>query len=523
MNKKFALYSLCLLIFSCLMTETVLAQGEIKLTTGDNGWFIVEGLKGTNISVEGMPNDFQVRVQGAKETGFKQVYQAPTNSEVTFKGDIKYLRISCVMDRAVTGKRADIVKIDLSKAPKSLRSLSLKGLNFKGQAGEFDFSGATELVALSLIDLSNNVTLPLIDLSKQTKLKTLYLGNKNENNNYLKKVVLPQTNAIKQFDMSRCTIQEINLDVLKDVVYFHADATISPKLVDLTPYKKIERLYSYRSHIDTYIGKDLPELYHVPFEGNNGSTIYFENCPKLREWHPYKGKDGKTYYTGLHLGLTPNPMLFTKVTLINTGFTVFGGKLTAGLNKLKELTLKSELIKKLDCRTIPKTAEKIKIEIPNVRKLCVFESQFTLDWFVDIVNALPTVSDGTAKVFRYTDPQARSTFRATKEEVEKILKEKGWVIEDVPAGTDPEEGKEKPTAVDNLANKNIKIFPTQTKDFVYIQGAKASTSYAVYNAGGKLCFEGQISSGEERLDFSSLAKGLYILKIGSIREKIILI
>ncbi len=177
---NFALLGICTLLISWLLPSTMKAQ-EIKVTVGEKGWFKVEKLEGANISVEGMPAGFTPQI-GAT---IAQDYQATPNSIITFKGDITGLRIVNAEGKG----RADIIKVDASKAPKSLKFLSLKNLDLPAKEDVIDLSGATALESAGLIDLSKEkVYIPLLDLSKQTKLTTLYLGNPNDNDGHIKEV-----------------------------------------------------------------------------------------------------------------------------------------------------------------------------------------------------------------------------------------------------------------------------------------------------------------------------------------------
>lgn len=74
----------------------------------------------------------------------------------------------------------------------------------------------------------------------------------------------------------------------------------------------------------------------------------------------------------------------------------------------------------------------------------------------------------------------------------------------------------------NEANKDsgIIIAPTITKDFVRILKAPSKSTYNIYDLSGKLIQKGSVNSDDASLDFSSLAKGIYIIELNTGKDVI---
>lgn len=58
------------------------------------------------------------------------------------------------------------------------------------------------------------------------------------------------------------------------------------------------------------------------------------------------------------------------------------------------------------------------------------------------------------------------------------------------------------------------IYPNPTSDFIYISGLPQTVSFVMYNICGKEILKGTISDNE-RINVHSIAKGIYLLKIGN--------
>ena len=64
-------------------------------------------------------------------------------------------------------------------------------------------------------------------------------------------------------------------------------------------------------------------------------------------------------------------------------------------------------------------------------------------------------------------------------------------------------------------NKNIfiKIFPTSTKDILYINSKTKIYKYSIYSYNGKLIKESDINSKNVQLNLHYLLLGIYIIKL----------
>ncbi len=504
---NFALLGVCMLLVSWLLPSTMTAQGEIKVTVGEKGWFKVEKLEGSNISVEGMPAGFTAEIG---ET-IAQEYQATPNSTITFKGDIKGLRIVGTMhqeggNKGNVAKRADIVKFDASKAPKSMKVLSLKGLNLAAEDGVIDLSGATELDYADLIDLSENkVYIPLLDLTKQTKVEYLFLANKNVNNGYFNEVKLPSPNVIKKMDLSRCWIKKIDFPKMPELYRFDYVAGGTPKVV-IADAPKLMWVDAHYSHTKEFVFKNAPKLLRLMLGGNDGNSLTVENCPKLQQIHdaelPKKGGGTFKLRVGLWIEKSddnpPSVIDFKTVKLTNVGITEFGGAVADGLVKVEDLDLSNNPITKLDFSTYP-----------TLKKVTMSAIQFDNLDAEEVLATLPERKpEDNAEFVLLTD---KNTDAALIAKIEAKLKERGWSLKQT-------------TAVEELLAANaVKIYPTQTKDLVKIEGAKANMPYAVYAVSGKLCEKGMTDSfGSAEIHLNTYAKGVYLVKLGAKSQKIVL-
>ncbi len=492
----FAVLGIAMLFIVWLIPSTASAeQGEIKLTVGSKGWFRVEKLTGANISVKGMPSNFTAQIG----SNIKQDYTANPNSVITFKGNITGLRIVGELDEEYNvKKRADIVQFDASKAPKSLKSLSLKGLNLKDKSNTINLSGATELVGLGLIDLSAGVTIPLLDLSKQTKVKTLFLGNPNYNNAYIKEVRMPKKNVIENLDLSRCWIQKIDVSHLPELEKFTAVGTGTIPVVDLSGSPKLRIFTSYRAHIKSYILKNMPNLRLAKFGGNEGANLTIENCPKLHQIHTVTDQNGKKYTLGLWLeksdGDEPDVIKFKKISLKNVGITKLGGGIADGLVAVKDLDLTGNPIKEIDFSDYSKL-KKVKMSIDKLP-----EGDFD-----KVINSLPTLKDGEKATFEVSDSGNVSSDKLKKFK-DKLLA-KGW--------------NKNTSALEEITEVGAKVYPTETSDLVRIEGAKVQTPYAVFAMNGTLCERGHTDElGSAELHLASYAKGIYIIRLGAQYQKV---
>lgn len=64
----------------------------------------------------------------------------------------------------------------------------------------------------------------------------------------------------------------------------------------------------------------------------------------------------------------------------------------------------------------------------------------------------------------------------------------------------------------NETENNFSIYPNPADDVIYINGGNAEFNYSIFNSIGQQVTCGS-AKGSQRIDVSSLAKGLYIMKI----------
>ncbi len=483
------LLGLLAFVLACFLPSQAIAQNEIKVTVGDKGWFRIERLVGSNITVEGMPASFTA------QTGKKisQDYNAMPNSTVTFKGDITGLRIAGEMHGANGNgnvkKRADVVSIDASKAPSTLTFLVLKGLSLNS----IDLKGATELKILSLIDLSKQ-KLNKLDLSKQTKVNVLILGNSNFNNNSIEEVVMPSPNVIQNLDLGRTSINKIDLDHLPELLKFRAVAANASStglnVVELKESTKLKLFVANHAHIREHIIlKDKPMLNDVMLFGNLSKQITIENCPLLKDY---------TNSIGLWLGIyNGNYLAFSKVSIKNTGITKIGNESTNGFKNVVDLDISNNPLTSVNFAPYTKL-NKVTMNAKEFNNLDVNQVLATLPQRKPADNAVFVLSVGD---------DTEDTLVA---KVEAKLQEKGWSLQ-------------KPVGLSELADGATKIYPTQTTDVVNIEGAKANATYKLFTMNGSLCEKGQTDAfGSAELHLASYSKGVYIIKLGNKFQKIVL-
>ena len=71
-------------------------------------------------------------------------------------------------------------------------------------------------------------------------------------------------------------------------------------------------------------------------------------------------------------------------------------------------------------------------------------------------------------------------------------------------------------------NKNVSIYPNPVHNYINIESApKAISDYKLFDLKGRVLASGSFSNGSYKLDASSLASGVYILKVNGVFEKLI--
>ncbi len=279
-------------------------------------------------------------------------------------------------------------------------------------------------------------------------------------------------------------------------------AGYTPKL-EITDAPKLRFVVSYRSHIKDYVFKNLPELRLLKFGGNHGTdpkgSLTVENCPKLRQIHEVKFKDGSTSKWGLWLEKSDNDVIgFKTVKLKNIGITEFGGDIADGLVAVTDLDLSNNPIKKLDFATYT-----------TLKKVTMHAKQFETLSAEEVLATLPERKAEDNAEFNLLT--SKDTDAALISKIEAELKKKGWNLKQT-------------TAIAELLSTNaVKIYPTETSDLVKIEGSKANISYKVFALSGKLCQEGQTDAfGSAEIHLSTYAKGVYIVKLAHKTQKVVL-
>lgn len=76
--------------------------------------------------------------------------------------------------------------------------------------------------------------------------------------------------------------------------------------------------------------------------------------------------------------------------------------------------------------------------------------------------------------------------------------------------------------VENIAFDNVKIYPNPVVDYAYIESAQANTLINIYNINGMLVQQVYSNAdGYQKLDFTNLEAGTYVIVIGNVSKKII--
>ncbi len=540
---NFALLGVCMLFVSWLLPSTMTAQGEIKVTVGESGKFVVEGLKGDNISVlvNGSAPNFQIN-QGwdnpKKKIVFSEDYNVGKGAVVLFKGDVSALRLTS----------GDVVELDASKASASFKTLVLKELKIN----KLILSKSNSLTAFSLIDNADH--LKVLDLKAQTELKTLFLGNFNGKNNIFDEVLLPTPNVLESIDFSRTAVKKVDLNNLPKLKKFIGTAMgYHEKPITLDASSNLVVFWVDRARIENVILKNKPNLKWFMIQALNSRTftkLHIENAPKLVEYTDELVKKG-----GLYLNYRPEkdePYVNIKTLILKkTGVRNLKPSWFNGFPNLRRLDVRYSPVEHLDLTTTPKL-KAIKCSFEKLSYIKVFKTKNHKKILAKLVDKIINADqfDGIVPKIKVVDrTQARSlssSFRATDEgndndddddddgwdddddddngdddkdddtdwsDIYDKAKKKGWNVE--------ENGST--TALEGLASASVRIYPTQTKDLVKIEGAKANMPYAVYAVSGKLCEKGMTGSfGSAEIHLNTYAKGVYLVKLGAKSQKIVL-
>jgi len=80
----------------------------------------------------------------------------------------------------------------------------------------------------------------------------------------------------------------------------------------------------------------------------------------------------------------------------------------------------------------------------------------------------------------------------------------------------------KQTAVTELNNAQMKVYPNPVSDFIYVNtGNLLNSNYVITDLAGKMVLSGQILNGSGKINIARLSKGTHILSIGNEQVKVI--
>lgn len=72
-----------------------------------------------------------------------------------------------------------------------------------------------------------------------------------------------------------------------------------------------------------------------------------------------------------------------------------------------------------------------------------------------------------------------------------------------------------PTAIDDVQQNGISIFPNPTTESIVVKGLNANQTIRVYSLNGELLTSSQCSNGEANINVSHLPQGNYLLQVGA--------
>ncbi len=481
-----ALISLYAIAIACLLPSQAIAQNEIRFemakTTHKD-----ESKKDKPPYIKFLTSDIaDVQVSGYVGDPIEQV----DNKDRKWTYFITQVGATLVVKGTPTKIRVlagYVDRTDLSKAPKSLKTFWMRGTKTK----EFDLSGATEVVDLII---RNQNGLKEIDLSAQKKAKIIQLGRFGVGNQgwSLKKVIMPRPSVVEKLDISDTGVNDIDISNLPHLKVFAGSGTQLGEVVLNSP--KIEAVEFSRAHLNKLEFKGAtPNLHKVWLQDIFTITeIIIPNAPKLGNG---SGNSLSTLNGLFFSGQAMNKLKHIKIH--NSAITESNDFFAGQTPNLEDLDLTGAPIEDFNFTKFSKL-RKIRMPIDNIK-----ETDFD-----KIINTLPILQEGEKGYFEVAKTDATNSNKL--EAFEQKLKAKGW-------------NTKIPLAFEDLSNEEVKVFPTQTTDVVKIEGAKANTAYALFSMNGALCEKGRADhSGSAVLHLASYSKGVYIVKIGSKYQKVLL-
>jgi hypothetical protein len=78
------------------------------------------------------------------------------------------------------------------------------------------------------------------------------------------------------------------------------------------------------------------------------------------------------------------------------------------------------------------------------------------------------------------------------------------------------------TGINDIKNSNIKIYPNPTNNIIYIEGLdnNKSNTIQIFDVQGKLVLTKTINE-KGTIDLSELNKGVYVIKVGEVAQRIV--
>lgn len=373
--------------------------------------------------------------------------------------DFSVLQNAALLEElGLTGSK--VTTIDLTRHPR-LKTLWAPNCEFES----LDFSGNPDLSQVML----NHNKLNGADFSNNMRLRNVYLEN-----NGLQHLRLPgEGSRVRVLNIAGVkTLTSLDLSHQTELWVLQLDGSGVTSL-DLSSNPSLGELTMSETAISELDLRDTPNL----------QTLNVAGCKELKKLDLTNSQQLNVLYCGKS-GLNELDLRACE------NLTEFTGE----QNSFKELVFNSKSLNRVECSGNM-------IEGEAMTKL---------------VNSLPRVSSGRFVVVDLS--VSGSENKCTPAQV-KIAKDKGWQVLDRNIGGSeyrPYPGAES-TALDELADTSVKVYPTVASRAINVEGA-AGSKYYIYMMSGALVSRGELGDGLGTIPIAGLTPGSYVLRLSSVLE-----
>lgn len=406
-----------------------------------------------------------ITVSGANETATFPISTGTTftptaGNVITFSGDVTGIRF-------VAGT---IKAIEVSSSHSTLAQF----ISERTTLGSVNLAGATQLTTLRLQDYS---LLKTLDLSKLSLLKTVTLGRYGEDakQRSLTTVAWPTTNVVETLALYETTIDK----------------------VDFTKFAKLKKLdirgTGFGALNQDLVFKSQPIESIILFRVGHLQNLTLENCTALTTLQFSGSRDDLT---------TPITIAVTGCTALTTVDLAQGSGWGAPKN-IQTINLSGNALTSV----VATIGGASLFSAPNLKRVDISNNKIPSAAIDKIIAWLPQGKGDGTYIFSgaITSGEGNQFTEAHK----TALAAKGWSTSWA-------------LSVDPIQASQVRIFPSETTDMVYIEGIGQIAPVKVYSLSGVLVKEAATSElGSGQVSLGDLPSGIYLITVGSnIRQRV---